>query len=444
MPPEHSPVQPPPAGTRIVYEPDPAKGHIRITIPPPSPCLLDALEKIFIHIAVLMALGIFYWFISTLVHAPRVDGIAVFLATVFLLGPVVYGLIFASAFAWRQYQPALPEILVLDKSRLTWDPGTSYIRSTNYFRSKLNWGDFFPKEMWTTIYPKRVVQEFDAAQLQTLCLRDMASGGRLTIDKDGRRWDIAYPASLAERRWLFATLGDFYRLSPAGESAACECAAPPSSKAHSGIIVETVSGNTQITIPYPPQGYRDIIFRIGMVLSAPAYIAWVYNDFWGLFGLPLWFLPIKIPLFLVLLIGGIFVFYKAYQYGGPRKPEIFLLTPSRLIYDSGTPYLWLMFDGEWYGWENLENFYYRRRRKAEFGPAELESLGVKETKTGNKLILMQGRTKFELGGAASEPERDWLCRVLREHYRIEGPDKAEELPAPPAKKMRPPKAAASH
>jgi hypothetical protein len=426
----------PPSSSKITCDAEP--GQVRITIPPPASNYLDTLQKTLIHISVLMALGVFYWFITALLHAPRVDAIAVLLASIFLLGPVVYGLILASAFAYRQFRPALPEVFVLSESKLTWDPGTSLIRT------RWSWGDFFPREMWTTFYPKRVVQEFSPANIQTLRLRDASSGNRLTIDKDGRRWDLAFPAAHAERKWLFAALSEFYRPAlPTAAMASGRVAAAPLQE-HSGIIVEAAPDKTTITIPYPSQGYRDIIFRVGMALAPPLFVSWVCLEFHDLFGGPLWLLPVQIPLYLGLLLLGIFILYKAYPYAGPLKPEVFVLTPSKLIYDSGTPYLWLMFDGQWYGLENLESFYHRRRRKAEFDPVELESLSIQETKQGNKLILTQGKTKFELAGAVSEPEREWLLKTLRTHFSIESPEKTA-APAPtPARPVRTPRASASH
>lgn len=298
--------------------------------------------------------------------------------------------------------------------------------------------------MWTEFYPKRVIQEFNASQLQSLRLRNGTSGSRLTIDKGGKRWDLAFPATHAECKWLFAALPEFYRDALPAAAMANGHVAPSPPQEHSGVIVETEPDKITITIPYPSQGYRDIIFRVGMALEPPLFLAWVCLEFHDLFGGPLWLLPVQIPLYLGLFLLGAFILYKACQYAGPLKPEVFVLTASKLIYDSGTPCLWLMFDGQWYGWENLENFYYRRRRKTEFDPVELESLSIQETKQGNKLILTQGKTKFELVGAVSEPEREWLLKTLRTHFSIESPEKTVEPATAPARPIRMPRASASH
>lgn len=117
MPTEQHVIKIPPASSKITCETE--SGQVRIVIPPPASDFLNAFQKIFIHISVLMALGIFYWFITALLHAPRADAIAVVLALIFLLGPIVYGLVFTSAFAYRLFRPALPEIFELAESKLT-------------------------------------------------------------------------------------------------------------------------------------------------------------------------------------------------------------------------------------------------------------------------------------------------------------------------------------
>ncbi len=431
--------KPPPASSRITSELEAASGRRRITIPPPAPGFQETLQMVLIHAAAVMALGIFYWFIAAVLRAPQVDAAAVFLATVFVLGPVVYGMILVAAFAYRQLRPALPEVFVLGESTLTWDPGTAARRG------KWSWNDLFPREIWTAFFPHRTVREFDAVQLLSLKLGDGASGGaRLTIDQGDKRWHLAAAASPGERQWLFAVLGDHFRLpsAAAGADAARQPAAVQ--EAPSGIIVETDSGNRKITVPFPDLGCRRAVLRLGLVLAVPGLAAWACGRFADLCAAPTGWLPVQIPFFLLLLLLGALILVKAGQYAGPLRPEVFLLAPAKMIYDSGTPFLRLPLDFGRSGWRDLADSFFRRRVRTEFDPVELESLRLEETKTGSRLILARGGRRYELAGAAGGPEKAWLCRVLREHYRLAPPERPGEHPAPPVKSVRMPRAAASH
>jgi hypothetical protein len=52
------------------------------------------------------------------------------------------------------------------------------------------------------------------------------------------------------------------------------------------------------------------------------------------------------------------------------------------------------------------------------GRRDLRSLRLRETDVENRLTVDVASTRVDLGRAASEVEREWLYRVLKERYSL--------------------------
>lgn len=96
--------------------------------------------------------------------------------------------------------------------------------------------------------------------------------------------------------------------------------------------------------------------------------------------------------------------------------EIVLSNPT-LIYDSGVPPFTISFNyrSQIEAWKKL----FKRRRKIEFTPNEIQSLRLREIEPGNCLTIDKGIERFYIGTSLTEVEREWLFQVLSEKYKIE-------------------------
>jgi hypothetical protein len=107
---------------------------------------------------------------------------------------------------YRLFRPTVPESLRLLRTGLAYDSGIPALRM-NYAYAK-------PSDQWKSYVPKRTRVELDRRQLQTLRLREIPDGNRLTVDADSMRLDLAQSASEVEREWLYQVLAKRYSLPP--------------------------------------------------------------------------------------------------------------------------------------------------------------------------------------------------------------------------------------
>jgi hypothetical protein len=66
------------------------------------------------------------------------------------------------------------------------------------------------RDVWKSLFRKRLIKEFTGSDLRTLKLRETDAGNRLTIDMDSERLDLAKSASEIEREWLYGYLSQRY------------------------------------------------------------------------------------------------------------------------------------------------------------------------------------------------------------------------------------------
>jgi len=100
----------------------------------------------------------------------------------------------------------------------------------------------------------------------------------------------------------------------------------------------------------------------------------------------------------------------------PSIPQVLLLDRPNLLLDTGAPPLTLSFDYRSRA-ETWKRFFAKRER-VEFSPGEIATLRLRELDSGNRVTIDKGSKRYDLGQGLSEPEREWLYRVLCEQYSI--------------------------
>ena len=118
-----------------------------------------------------------------------------------LVGWTIGG-IFALYFAYRAFRPAVSETIRLGTDSVFYDSGIPPFRIHFVFTNE--------KEMWRSIFPKRIKREIRRNELKSLKLRETDAGNRLTVDSGVERIEIAAEASEIEREWLHDYLSRNY------------------------------------------------------------------------------------------------------------------------------------------------------------------------------------------------------------------------------------------
>ena len=116
-------------------------------------------------------------------------------------------------------------------------------------------------------------------------------------------------------------------------------------------------------------------------------------------------------------VGGFFAILMLYRLLRPNIPEVLLLDRPNLILDTGMPPFTVTFDyrARADAWKRL----FRKRERVEFSPQEVSTLSLREFESGNRLTIDKGSKRYDMALGLSEPEREWLYRMLCEEYRIE-------------------------
>lgn len=143
----------------------------------------------------------FGW-IAAFVSLFKSGGPSVFI--IFWLAGWTVGGAFAIWFLFRLLRPSVPEELFLSVPSLVHDSGIPPFTMSFDYRSQM--------EVWKKVYKRRKKTEFSQQDLQTLRLRDIDGGNRVTIDKGTDRIDLGAGLSEVEREWLFSTLADKYKV----------------------------------------------------------------------------------------------------------------------------------------------------------------------------------------------------------------------------------------
>jgi hypothetical protein len=186
----------PPEGSKIRIEMD--RGHERIVVPHGN----GGIMRFFIGAFLMAWLGgwAFGW-VSAFRTLFRADGPSGFILF-WLVGWTVGG---AGAiwYLFRILRPSIPEELILNLPTMVYDSGVPPLTMSFDHRSQM--------DMWKKMFKKRKKTEYTQHDLQTLRLREVDGGNRLTIDKGAERTDLGTSLSEIEREWLFLVLTQKYK-----------------------------------------------------------------------------------------------------------------------------------------------------------------------------------------------------------------------------------------
>jgi len=113
-------------------------------------------------------------------------------------------------------------------------------------------------------------------------------------------------------------------------------------------------------------------------------------------------------------VGGILAFWFLYRIVRSSVPETIFLSRPHMVYDSGvTPFqISFGFRSQMDMWKKL----FQKRIRTEFNQTHLKTLRLREFDTGNRLTIDQGNKRIEVGAGASEPEREWLFKLIHNKY----------------------------
>jgi hypothetical protein len=113
-------------------------------------------------------------------------------------------------------------------------------------------------------------------------------------------------------------------------------------------------------------------------------------------------------------LGGLFAVYFLFRVFRPSVNESFVLLPSGIKYDSGIPPFQMN-----YGLTNQKqafNSMFPRRKKIEISAEQIRTLSLRDTDSGNRLTIDVGTKRIDIAAGASEIEREWLFKTLKERY----------------------------
>jgi len=121
---------------------------------------------------------------------------------VFWLAGWTLGGVFAIYFLYLSVRPAVAESFTLRSGSVHYDSGVAPFQVSFNVTNQ--------KDVWKSLFQKRVRTDFVTSDLRTLKLRETDVGNRLTIDKDSERVELAKSVSEVEREWLHGYLSKRY------------------------------------------------------------------------------------------------------------------------------------------------------------------------------------------------------------------------------------------
>jgi len=184
----------PPDGSTVTISQH--NGFEMITIPQSS----GGVMRYFIGIFLLFWLG--GWFMGFTSALDQILNGEANTFIIFWLGGWTIGGLFAAFFAYRLFKSPIPEKLLLNVPNLSYDSGIPPMQ--------FNFHPANQKDYWKSLFAKQKKHEFLPSHLQTLALRDVDSGNRLTVDMGAQRIEISKGASEIEKEWLYGYLQQKY------------------------------------------------------------------------------------------------------------------------------------------------------------------------------------------------------------------------------------------
>ena len=119
-------------------------------------------------------------------------------ANIFLmawLGAWTIGGAVAAYYAFRIFHPGAAEVLVLGPDGLDYDSGVAPLQISSAMAKS-------QRDVWRTLFPKRLRLKISVVQLRSLALRENDGSNRLTVDVETERLDIGRAATEIERERL--------------------------------------------------------------------------------------------------------------------------------------------------------------------------------------------------------------------------------------------------
>lgn len=113
-------------------------------------------------------------------------------------------------------------------------------------------------------------------------------------------------------------------------------------------------------------------------------------------------------------VGGLFAFWFLYRLLRPSISETILLEMKQIQYDSGIKPFIMSFGFVGMGdyWKQM----FPKRKLFTIPSSNLNTLQLREHANGNRLTVDIGTERLELATSATEIEREWLYRILKEKY----------------------------
>jgi hypothetical protein len=189
---------------------------------------------------------------------------------------------------------------------------------------------------------------------------------------------------------------------------------PPGSQ----ISVQSVDGDSVIVIP---QGAGSV-WRYGAGLFV---LFWLGGWFFGFRSAATQLLtgntPGQAQGFLIFwlgawTLGGLLALYYVFRLFRPSIPESFRLKRNGLSYDSGIPpfQFYSRYTNQKEAWKAL----FPKRAIVEIDRAQLATLRLRDTESGNRLTVDANAARLSLASAGSEIDREWLYKLLAERYSL--------------------------
>lgn len=114
-------------------------------------------------------------------------------------------------------------------------------------------------------------------------------------------------------------------------------------------------------------------------------------------------------------LGGVFVPYVLYLVLRRPVPEQLWLNKPNLTMDTGLPAINAAFAARGRR-KDVPRSNPFKRRVIQFTQADMRSLSLRETGSGNRLTIDQNNKRIDLALSASEVEREWLYHYLQDEY----------------------------
>lgn len=117
-------------------------------------------------------------------------------------------------------------------------------------------------------------------------------------------------------------------------------------------------------------------------------------------------------------IGGVMIMYSIYNTVKPLKPASLKLSTGVIIYETGTePFNFFMWD---YRRRKEFSGYFKRSRNKVYDveSANVQNLQLERVGERQRLSFDYGVQRLEIGKSLTEPEREWLYNILKEHLGI--------------------------